>query len=137
MAFVVSDRRETPPVEIHETDAAPAASNHAINGAVVWVDARAGIAHVHFAEENHSSPVGTTMRVYRRMLNGDLRPVGRLTVVKTTAGGANVQAAAGTELSRYRRGDVVMTTRQESEDLQASRLEPTQGQFTLVDWVQQ
>ena len=135
--LVVSDRNN---VTLEPTDAlSPVSSEEPVHGAVVWVDTRAGMAHVHFAQEGHSLPVGTTMRVYRRMLNGDLRPIGQLAIAKATSGGANVHAAAGTDLSRYRRGDVVMMateSRSANTAAQASSPRPSRAQLTLVEWLQ-
>jgi hypothetical protein len=73
------------------------------------------------------------------MLNGELRPVGQLAIAKATPGGANVHAAAGTDLSRYRRGDVVMVAaenRSASTAAPASSPRPSRAQLTLVEWLQ-
>jgi hypothetical protein len=137
MSFVVTDRDKTRASDA----AAPAtASKETVHGGVVWVDTRAGIAHVHFANDDHQLRPGTTMRVYRRMLNGDLRPVGRLAVVKVTPGGANVQAAGGTSLSQYRRGDTVMVVTENRPDdrtAQTTTARPDKAPLTLVEWLQQ
>jgi hypothetical protein len=137
MAFVVSDRTRSP---VAENEAMLSDAEQPVHGAVVWVDVRAGIGHIHFAQQDHAIQVGTSMPVFRRMLNGDLRPVGRLEIVKTTPGGANVRAAGGTDLSQYRRGDMVMATRKApapAPPAQAAAPQRQQQELTLVEWLRQ
>jgi hypothetical protein len=136
MPIVVGDDS---PAMAAEAEPLPPVPSQPIRGAVVWVDVQAGHAHIHIAEKEAAIPVGTTLRVFRRTLSGDLRNVGQIEVIKSIPGGANVRGKAGTVLSRLRRGDTVVAD--ENRHAQAATNRPTayhppQGtRLTLVEWL--
>jgi hypothetical protein len=103
----------------------------------VWVDLQAGQAHVHLAGEGMHVSAGSRLHAYRRMLNGELRPVAELTVVKPTPGGANVHTTPLNQLSLLRRGDLVMAS-QVQQGKGTNRVVSTEisaAQVVLAEWM--
>ncbi len=114
-----------------------ATAPQSIEGAIVWVDLQAGQAHVHLAGEGMHVSAGSRLHAYRRMLNGELRPVAELTVVKPTPGGANVHTTPLNQLSLLRRGDLVMAS-QVQQGKGTNRVVSTEisaAQVVLAEWM--
>lgn len=135
MAFVVSDNQAPAPVA--SGTALTAAPSEPTRGAIIWIDTKLAVAHVHFNADSIQMPVGSRLVAYRRTLNGDLRVVGQLEVVKSLRGKVNVRSLAGSSLSRLHRGDTVIVPENGPAGAarQAASAAAGTTQFTLVDWL--
>jgi hypothetical protein len=75
-------------------------------GVIVSLQAKQGLAHVHFAQRDKQVPTGTRLTVIRRK-GSRHHVVGQVEIQQSFPGASNVRATGSTKLGQLRSGDIV------------------------------